>query len=118
MIRAVQKEIANEGGTIEHVGIIGLMIRSPFRALAVSPVYVKVACRYPHDTGHWYICESESGDMQWAWKSTEGNTDHPVQRDYEVKVDNSVLTLPAWLSVVLFILLMFTIITGPLWVLL
>ena len=114
--RMATEQIKGEGGRIEAIGIIGLMLKSPFRPLSIEPVYLKLTARYSDDWGHWYICASRDGHVQWVWKSANGRANLPVTREHEVKVDNSVWALPEWLSILLWIVFFAAAVSIPLWI--
>ncbi len=101
---SVQSTIEIEGGMVEDVTIIGMLLKSPFPPINFNPVYLKVPARYADDRGVWYICETED-TVHWVWSSSLGLTVPPTQRTFHVKVDNDVVALSRSLSVFLYILL-------------
>lgn len=109
----VQSTIENEGGMVEDVTIIGMLLKSPFPPINFDPVYLKVPARYADDRGVWYICQTED-IVHWVWSSSLGLTVPPTRRTSHVKVDNHVVALSRSLSILLYILLISACIGIPL----
>ena len=107
-----RETIEAEGGAVEAMTKIGMLLRSPFPAVNICAMYLKIRCSYANDAGVWYVCGAKNG-VHWVWSSSNGKMNPPTERDYEVKVDNNVLVLPRWLSVVLYITLFGFIFGGP-----
>jgi hypothetical protein len=101
---SVRETIEAEGGQVEGITIIGMLLRSPFPPINLRPIYLKATCRYPGDRGAWYICGTDAGDVHWVWSSDSKSTQPPVANSRPMQVNNSVWALPRWLSVLLYIL--------------
>lgn len=100
----VQDTIESEGGMVEQMTIIGMLLKSPFPPINIKPVYLKVPCRYSNDRGIWYICGTESS-IYWVWSSSLNLIVPPTKRTFHVKVDNNVMALSRSLSIFLYFLL-------------
>jgi hypothetical protein len=100
----VREAIEAEEGSIQAITIIGLLLRSPFPVLSLRPVYLRAACRYPDDSGAWYICGTDSGTVHWVWCSDSKASRPPISCRRDVSVNNTVLALPRWLSIALYVL--------------
>jgi hypothetical protein len=99
----VRSTIEAEGGEIESISIIGFLLKSPFTPINLRPVYLKATCRYVKDSGAWFICGADGKETQWVWCSDMETKEAPVERTPRVRVDNSVVALSPWLSVLLYI---------------
>jgi hypothetical protein len=99
----VRQTIEGEGGEIDRISIIGFLLRSPFPPINLRPVYLKATCRYPKDSGTWFICGTDGGVTHWVWCSDTEAREAPIDRPVPVKVDNSVVALSPWLSILLYI---------------
>lgn len=109
---SLRSEIAAEGGQIETIGPIGLMLRSPFTGLGRRPVYLQARCTYDTDSGVWFVRETD-GAVQWVWKSYTGKDKPPVNRPYQVSVKNDALALPPWMTYIAYALFVAAIVGGP-----
>jgi len=110
---AARAEIEAEGGTVESMGPIGLVLRSPFKGFGDRPVYLQAPTTYDTDSGVWFVRQSSDGTTQWVWKSNAGKPEPPVRRAYEVLVNNDVLALPSWVAYVLYLAFVFVLIYVP-----
>lgn len=102
LLQYVREVITQEGGSIERVTLIGLMIRSPFRPINPYPVYFRLYCTYPLDRGCWFVCGSADKEIQWAWKSDLDRDELPTPRE-NAKVNNSIIVLPAWVNILVYL---------------
>ena len=103
-LRAVRQRIEQEGGQVDKITTVGLLLRSPFRRFTVAPIFVRAACRYEDDWGCWFVHESNVG-MDWVWRSDRGLDLLPVPRSDGSRVDATVLGLPKPVCFLLLILL-------------
>ncbi|HPR63355.1 MAG TPA: hypothetical protein PK014_03970 [Thermoanaerobaculia bacterium] len=107
----VRETIEKEGGTLKEMTMIGMLLRSPFPKINIRPVYLKAHCQYTDDSGTWYICGAENG-VHWVWSSDQSRTVPPVRRPYEMLVNNHVLALPRWASILLYFLFLVIVFGG------
>ncbi len=108
----VRGTIEREGGEVDRISIIGFLLRSPFPPMGGSPGYLRVDCRYPGDSGTWFIGESQGAETHWVWRSDTGAERPPIERTEPVLVANDLVVLPAWLNVVLYLLALVALLGG------
>lgn len=114
VLRAVRQRIEQEGGEVDKVVTVGLLVRSPFPRFTVAPIFVKAACRYQNDWGCWFIHQSHLG-MDWVWRSERGLERIPVPRSDGSRVDSTVIGLPKPVCILLLILLSASVVALVAW---
>jgi hypothetical protein len=108
----VKNMVEQEGGTIEGIGSIGMLIHSPFPPVNLKPIYLKVKCAYSQDRGYWLICSPDKSPTQWVWVSEFAASSLPALRPISTKVANDVIVVPLVLSVTVYALAVGGVILG------
>ena len=88
--------ITLEGGTVTGMIPVGLLFRSPFPALFWKPLYLRIRCRYPSDTGEWIVCNRPNQPTCWCWRSDNGINAAPISRIPPAAAKNDIICLPNW----------------------
>ncbi len=90
-----------EGGEVRRISAVGLFIRSPFPGYSGNAIYPRVKCADPNDRGFWWVRKvCEGGAVDWVWSSELLEDRAPIPSADVLGVNNAVLAVPVWLSVV------------------